>query len=122
MGHGNNRRHPVHVGDVVDVIIKCLENKKSIGKTYMVASSKPIRFNKMVDMIIKKTGQKKIKLRFPIWLAMLGAYIMKIKKNPPLTKTIVLGISQDRVIDNSQMVNELGVKPRSFEEGLEESL
>ena len=119
IGNGHYRRQPVHVDDVAAAIFKSLDNK-AIGKTYVVASKEPIEFDTMVDMIMKSMGIKKIKVHIPVRLALTLAKLMKIKKNPTLTKTVVLGIAQDRCANVSPMINELGVKPRDFETGLKE--
>ena len=121
VGNGRYRRQPVHVDDVAAAIFKSL-GEGAIGKTYVVASREPIEFNVMVDMIMKKLGVNKRKIHFPIWFLLLAAKLMKIRKNPSLTQTVILGLAQDRAEDISPMVTELGVRPRSFEEGLEEVL
>ena len=121
VGDGRYRRQPVHVDDVAAAIFKSLSSK-AIGKTYIIASKEPIEFNVMVDMIANKLEIKKRKVHFPIWFLLFAAKLAKIKKNPMLTQTVILGIAQDRCADISPMINELGVKPRSFREGLDEVL
>lgn len=122
IGDGRNRRQPVHVDDVVAAIISSLKNKKSTGKTYIVASEKPLEFNTMVDMIMAHLGIEKRKIHLPMTAAMLLAAAMKISRRTVLTKTVVLGISQDCSYDVSPMIRELGVRPRSFGRGLKEVL
>ncbi len=119
IGDGHYRRQPVHVDDVVAAIFKSL-NERAIGKTYIVASRETISFNTMVDMIMKNLGIKKRKIHVPILLALVAAKLMKLKKNPTLTRTVVLGMAQDRYADIDPLIKELGVRPRSFERGLKE--
>lgn len=121
VGDGKYRRQPIHVDDVAAAIFKSLDDK-AIGKTYIIASKGPIEFDTMVDMIAEKLGVKKRKVHFPLWFLLFAAKLMKISKNPRLTQTVVLGIAQDRAADITPMVNELGVKPRSFKEGLKETM
>ena len=120
-GDGAYRRQPVHIDDVCRVFFRAL-SEKAIGKTYVVASREPIEFNRMVDMIMAKLGISKRKVHLPVWLLLLAAKAMKLKKNPKLTQTVILGIAQDRIEDVTPMIRELGVNPISFEEGLEKSL
>ncbi|MBI4162272.1 MAG: NAD-dependent epimerase/dehydratase family protein [Candidatus Aenigmarchaeota archaeon] len=122
VGHGNFIRYPVHVDDVVAAIISSLNKKLSVGKTYVVASRMPLTFIAMVNKIMEKEGIKKPIIRLPVWLVLFAAYFMRVRKNPKITKTIVLGISQDRLIDTSSLTNELKVNPISFDEGLKQSL
>lgn len=120
IGNGRYRRQPVHVDDVAAALFKSL-GEKAIGKTYIVASRDPIEFNHMVDMIAREFSIKKRKIHVPVWLALIIARLMSVKKNPGLTRTVVFGIAQDRYADISPLVNELGVKPRNFEDGLKEA-
>lgn len=121
VGDGTYRRQPIHVDDVALAFYRAL-GEKTIGKTYIVAGREPIEFNKMVDMIMQRIGIKKRKVHFPVWLLLFAAKVMKLKKNPMLTQTVVLGIAQDRCADITPLVEELGVNPISFKEGLEEAL
>ena len=120
IGSGNNRRQPIHVDDVVKAISNCLENKKTIGKTYLLAGKDSMKFNDMLDSIMKAAGKRKVKVHIPVPVALAASYVLKGKMS--LTKTAILGISQDRVLDVSPMMKELGVTPISFEEGLKKSL
>ncbi len=121
-GDGRYRRQPVHVDDVCKAFYSALTNPATVGKTYVVASEKPIEFDMMVDMIMNKLDIRKRKVHVPISLLLSLAKIMKLARNPRLTQTVVLGIAQDRCEDISPMINELGVRPISFEKGLEKSL
>lgn len=121
-GDGRYRRQPVHVDDVCKAFYSALMKKETIGKIYVVGSEKPIAFDDMVDMIMERLKIKKRKIHVPISLLLSIAKLMKMKKNPRLTQTVVLGIAQDRCEGISPLVNELGVHPVSFEEGLEKSL
>ena len=121
-GDGRYRRQPVHVDDVCRTFYSALTNPAAIGKTYIVASEKPIAFDSMVDMIMEKLALRKRKIHIPISLLLSLAKIMKLAKNPRLTQTVVLGIAQDRAEDVTPMISELGVRPVSFKEGLEKSL
>ena len=120
VGNGRYRRQPVHVDDVCKAFFRALRSE-SIGKTYVVASEKPIEFNEMVDMIMRKLGVRKRKVHFPVLFMLLAAKAMKLRKTK-LTQTVVLGIAQDRNEDITPLVKELGVHPIGFEEGLKKSL
>ena len=121
LGSGKYRKQPVHIDDVVAAIINAM-NKKFIGKTYIVASEKPIEIDTMIKMIMKRLGIKKPIIHIPIKFLLAASYVMKMKKNPLLTKTVVLGLSQDCVYDVQPLIKELKVIPRSFEDGLKEVL
>ncbi|MFA4819854.1 MAG: NAD-dependent epimerase/dehydratase family protein [Candidatus Aenigmatarchaeota archaeon] len=121
IGSGKYRKQPVHIDDVVAAIISSMD-KKFIGKTYIVASEYPIEFDTMIKMIMKQLGVKKPIVHVPVKLLLAASYIMKVKKNPLLTKTVVLGLSQDCVYNVQPLIKELKIVPRSFEDGLKEVL
>lgn len=121
-GNGRYRRQPVHVDDVCKALYSALVSRDAIGKTYIVASEEPIEFNIMVDKIMEHVGVKKPKVHLPISLLLLLSKLAKLKKGSRLNQTVVLGIAQDRAEDVTPLIKELGVKPVSFEEGLEKSL
>ena len=120
-GDGTYRRQPIHVDDAALAFFRALKDE-AIGKTYIIAGREPIGFNQMVGMIMDKLAVKKRTVHIPIWIMLLAAKMMKAAKNPRLTQTVVLGIAQDRAADISPMINELGINPVSFGEGLKKSL
>lgn len=122
IGDGNYQLQPVHIEDVVDMIIKCLDSAKS-EKTYFVAGPEPLTFNEIVNKTSKALSKKIIKIHFPLWLlkTLLKPYEI-LSKNPSLTYKKILAVTENKTCDISETEKELGFKPVTFEEGLKKTL
>ena len=81
---GNQFRDFVYIDDIINAIIKCLQNKTAVGKIYNLGSGQPIKIKKIISRISNyynggKPQYGKIKLRKDE-SKIIYANINKIKK------------------------------------------
>jgi NADH dehydrogenase len=123
IGPGTFEVQPVHVGDVVDAILRCLENGETVGKTYVLAGREPTTMNQLIDLMLAELGKRKPKLHIPVPLAMLMARAMAlVLPNPPLTVDNILGMNQPTDYDIAAAERDFGFEPVSLREGLRRTL
>lgn len=123
VGHGRTLMQPVYVEDVVDAIIKCLENPASVKKVYNIAGPKPVSMNELFDAISSTLGRKKFKLHMPVKLLYRITNLMHpFNKNKRMTKEGIKTFYTDSNLDISEIVKDLGYSPISLEEGLKKAL
>ena len=124
VGHGKTLMQPVYVEDVVDVIVKCLENPKSIGKVYGVAGPKAVTMNELFDAVsLAATGKKKFKFHIPVRLLYRIINLMHpFNKKKRMTKEGIKTFYTDSNLDISETVKDLGFNPINLEEGLKKAL
>lgn len=119
VGKGNQRFSPIYVGDVVDVIIKCMNSEVAINKEYDLTGKDYVSFNQFVDCILSEKGIKKKKLHVPFWIVYSGVMILsKFVKNPPVTVDNLLGLKQEIHMDYDLASKDLGFNPFMFKDGL----
>lgn len=64
-GNGEQSRCFCYVGDVIDALIKLMDNSKADGQIYNVGSSEIITINELADKIINLTKSKSTKIFIP---------------------------------------------------------
>jgi len=123
VGPGTYKVQPVHVDDVCQAILSCLETPATVGRTYVLAGREPTTFNQLVDGILTTLGQRKPKVHIPVPLALLMARAMGlVMKNPPLSVDNVLGMNQPTDYDIAAAERDFGFTPRPLQEGLRGAL
>ena len=123
VGTGTYEVQPVHVDDVCQAILSCLETPATVGRTYVLAGREPTTFNQLVAGILTTLGQRKPEVHIPVPLALLMARAMGlVMKNPPLSVDNVLGMNQPTDYDIAAAERDFGFTPRPLQEGLRGAL
>jgi len=109
IGNGSYKLQPVHVKDVVSVIIRSLSSK---NKIYSIGGSEVVSFNELIDEIAKSLNLKRKKIHIPIPIAklilpMVGIPSHKIKE-----------MTQDKLSNNENVMKDFKIKPVSIKESL----
>jgi len=76
VGSGENKWQIVHVKDVVQAIILCLEKPESEGEIYIVAEAKGATLREMQMAIRDGIGMTKPLRQIPLWVAVIGAFFL----------------------------------------------
>jgi predicted dehydrogenase/nucleoside-diphosphate-sugar epimerase len=118
-GTGEWRSRPIYIDDVVKVILRCLEDNNTVGKTYDVGGPEELTFNDLIQSVAKQLHVKRLKLHIPLPLGLLAAkFLALISSKPPITVSNILGSTQNVNCDISPMVRDLGILPISFSQGI----
>lgn len=118
----------VHVNDVVDAILRVLENPKTIGQRYLLGKE-TINNNDYLNMIAEISEVPLPKLNLPDWLALFLAQAFTIRANrkgkPPIwgfsidmAKTFQAGFE----VDGSRAERELGIRYSPVRDALRDSI
>lgn len=99
-GSKDRTRDIIHVSDVVDAIIKSLNNPKAFGKTYNLGTGRSLKIEKIVELLTTGLGYKK------------GEY-------PVVYQDKTLGDPFDTLADIKAAKDDLGWEPKIMaEEGI----
>tara|TARA_E500000331_G_scaffold291502_1_gene287979 strand:+ start:33 stop:953 length:921 start_codon:yes stop_codon:yes gene_type:complete len=102
LSHGRQLRDFCYVDDIIDAIIICLKNKKSVGQIFNLGSGIPISVKKIVNKVIKFVGSGEPKYNY-----FIGKNNENLKLYPSITKAKKI----------------LGWKPKiSIEDGLKKTI
>ena len=119
VGSGREPIRPVHVGDVAEAALHCLQDEKATGKTYMIGGADEVTLNEFLIRLTRTLGLRRPLLHIPIPICRLMARILsKILKNPPITEDNVLGVLQAQRVDHQPAVSDWGFSPLALDEGL----
>lgn len=107
VGSGKKLIQPIDVEQLTDVLIKVLEDEKTINHTISISGSEIVTFNKFLDIISNAyLGKTKFKLHLPIFVCnILAAVFEKALKSPPITKGQIILINQDSVSSFADIKN-----------------
>jgi nucleoside-diphosphate-sugar epimerase len=63
----NNKRSLVYVGNLVDLIINCIENPKAANETFMASDDDDLSTYQLIAHMGKGLGKKTLQLPVPVW-------------------------------------------------------
>ena len=122
MGGGQSRFQPVAVEDVAACFVKALNAPRSVGQTYDLCGTEVFTLNAILDLIMKVTGRKRLKLHLPWWLARGQAAFLELvfplllRQAPPLNRDQLLMLQEDNVGNPKPAMELFGIGPSSFQE------
>lgn len=116
IGGGKVMFQPIHVEDVVTVIIKVLEEpERTKNKTYIIGGPEYYSFTQVIDALLETMHKNRIKVPAPTPLVGVGAAVMEaILPKPPLTKAAMTLFTFDNTTDLHSVERDFGFTPVSF--------
>jgi len=120
IGDGRWRSRPIHVRDVSQAIVACIENDATVGQTYDLGGPDEVSLDEFLDAIGATLGLKCRKLHIPAPVGLVLAWALaRVTDAPPLTVSNVLGSTQNTHCDPTRAVRDLGITPVGLADGLE---
>jgi len=115
----------VDVRDVAKGMILVMEKGRR-GEVYILSGER-IRVGKIIKIIGWELKKPTPKIRLPIWLAMLSAYMAPIyyritKTKPLFTPYSIHTLASNSNVSNKKARGQLGYSPRPIEESLKDSI
>ena len=122
---GEAKKNPVHIEDLVQGFLALLDNPRVDGKIYHFAGGEIVTLRQMAESLLLYMGKPKVVLSVPIWACRLGVAAMgvwtRLSGKPHLfTAQSLSGLLEDAVPNLHEAREDLGYRPRSFSQGLEE--
>lgn len=93
----NTRFQPVFVGDVAEVVARCLDDATTAGQTFELAGPRIYTLAELVRYVCRTTGRRRLVVPLPEPLAMLQAFAMEFLPNPPISRDNVRSLRRDNV-------------------------
>jgi len=110
----NARFAPIYVGDVVDVIIKSLNEKATFGQRYDLCGPNVYTLQQLVEFTIRTLGIKRKVIPLGDGISKLQARIMGCLPGKPLTYDNYLSMQVDSV-SREQFPQIFGITPQPLE-------
>ena len=122
-GGGKHLIQPIYVDDVAKCVVAAAQKRWNYSAVIPIAGPKPIRWRKMVEVLMKEAGCRRVLV--PVPLSPLVGFLRLLAYlgiSAPFDPDILRRFREDVNISVERMQIELGVKPRAFEIGVREAL
>lgn len=93
----NTRFQPVFVGDVAEVVARCLDDETSTHQCFDLAGPSTYTLAELVRYVCHVTGRHRLVFGLPEPLAMLQAASMELLPKPPMSRDNVRSLRRDNV-------------------------
>ncbi len=115
-GNAQGLRQPVHVGDVAQAVLLCLEQAETIGRTYEIGGLEQMTVCDMCKKILQDNGKQVRVFHIPMW-ALKGviAVARGLRIRPDWDVALLERAKQDQTVDNCAAIYDFGYAPRSFD-------
>jgi len=122
LGPGTARLQPVWVDDVIDAIVRVLDDPRAYDLTYNVSGATVLEFRALVDAILQAQGRRRLRIHAPLWACQLAARVLGPVLGPRsfLSSEALLGLNEDATLDHAELARDFGFRPRTMESGLAE--
>lgn len=116
IGGGETRFQPVHVGDVADAVVRCLEDPTTASRVYELGGPKIYTLRQLFELLLDEIRRRRWFIDMPFGLAAAQARLMSVLPNPPLTPDQVELLKRDNVVSSGAMtLASLGISPTPAE-------
>ncbi len=125
--NGKSLLHPTYIGDLVQVLLACFNNRDVTGKAYLVAGERPVTVKEFAEMVSRYLGISYINKTLPkrAMLSLAGVFewaAVFLKSEPVLSESRVRFFTESRSYDTSKAESELAYHPIPLEEGIEKTI
>lgn len=110
---------PVFIDDIVEAILKAVENPSCAGKIYTLAGPHELTYRQLTDRIRAFYHLKRICIPIPLALIRLAGEIMDRLNCGPISADQIDRLLLKKSADNSLAVCDLNYSPRRLEEALQ---
>jgi NADH dehydrogenase len=109
------RFQPVWVGDVAEVVARCLTGPGVAGQTYPLAGPKVYALADLVRYVGRLTGHRRPVLALPEALGMVQARLLELAPNPVMSRDNLLSMRVDNVVAEGTPPLPFGLAPHPLE-------
>ncbi len=109
----DTRFQPVFVGDVADVVARCLDDEAARGQTFELAGPTVYTLRELVLYVCRTTGRSRLVFGLPEPLGLAQAATMELLPNPPMSRDNVRSLRVDNVARDTPLP--FGLPPTALE-------
>jgi len=115
VGDGKARFQPVWVGDVVEAVLRCLDDPQTIGHEYGLGGPEVLTYAEIVERVLAALGTRRLTIRVPVPLLRPAVKLMELTlPNPPVSTSLLDLLKVDNVVEHNALTEVFGIEPRPF--------
>ena len=120
-GSGKNLMQPVNAEDLGNAYFQVLQNRSNtFGKQYNLSGRDEVTYISILKDISSALGKKVFFIHLPIWISLLGAYLMNILLGSrfPISTEQVQRMTEDKIFSFEDANKDFGYSPINFKDGI----
>jgi uncharacterized protein YbjT (DUF2867 family) len=115
VGDGKAKFQPVYVGDVVEAIVRSVDDASTIGKEYELGGPEVLTYEEIVKRVLKALGTSRLLIRIPVpVLRPVVAIMQAVLPVPPATTTLLDLLAVPNVVSDNGLVSKFNITPKPF--------
>ncbi|MEP7289146.1 MAG: NAD(P)H-binding protein [Chloroflexota bacterium] len=116
-GHGDNLLHPLYIDDLVEAMLRSLENLNTVDQVLEIGGPEYVTYNEMVRTIMRVTQAPRMLVTIqPYLLRSLTQIINRIMPRWPMTPQWLDILAANRTASLGNMPDIFGIRPVRFED------
>ena len=115
VGDGQAKFQPVWVGDVVEAIVRCLDDDSTIGRELGLGGPEVLTYEQIVRRVLAALRARRLTVRVPVPLLRPVVALMGLAlPNPPVTSSLLELLKVDNTIARNALTEVFDISPRPF--------
>lgn len=112
----HNKRSLIYVGNLIDIIVRCIDNSSVANNTYLVSDGQDISTPQLIETIAEAMNRKLIMIPFPIW-------VLKLLAKATGKSAYIDRLADSLCVCNNKIIKALSWKPPyTFREGVRQTV
>lgn len=122
-GAGQGKMQPIHVEDLADALVACVEDPRTRGKAYEVSGGTILTYRQLLQTVCAQLGRCPRFVTIPSGVAVLLAEAYeKVSAHPRITREQVVRLSEDKAFSHEEAARDFGFAPRTFADGIAQEI
>jgi uncharacterized protein YbjT (DUF2867 family) len=116
IGGGETLFQPVHVGDVAEAAVRCIDDSATSGRLYELGGPKIYSLRALMELLLEEIRRKRLLVNLPFGVAAMQARLLSLLPDAPLTPDQVEMLKYDNIVSpNALGFEALGISPTAVE-------
>ncbi|MBF0471993.1 MAG: NAD(P)H-binding protein [Gammaproteobacteria bacterium] len=111
---GSMAMTPIHVSDVVAVMLASLDRQEMVGKIYPLGGGREVSWKEILKTIAAATHRRFFALPVPVWAIHSVAALLDRFEEFPITRDQLTMLLEGNCCDSEEIFQQLGITPRPF--------
>jgi len=115
IGGGTAQLQPVSVYDVVDAMVRSLDDEDAIGKEFELGGPEVLTMGEIERRILKAMGTSRVLFPAPVGLLRVPVFVMeKTLPGSPVSTSLLELLAVPNTVEDNALVNYFKIEPRPF--------
>lgn len=118
IGVRQQKVQPVHCDDIAAAFRRIFQVEDAWNKVFEIGGPEILTMGEIIRTLLDVMGKRRLVIPIPVPMVKLGVAPLVVLPKPPMTPQGIEFAVQDGLVDNTAVVEILGLQPRSLRDGL----